>query len=588
MSNLPISDYGLIGNTRTAALVSKQGSIDWCCFPRFDSPGFFSRLLDPRGGHFTIHPVTTFDSKQQYLDDTNILETVFTTSTGSVRILDCFTVDYERNKHLELSPSHEILRIVEGLSGTVHLLYDFSPLPGFGNRKFNLHDKGKLGIHCECGSEVVVLNHDVQSKKFTVSEGEKKHFSLSYNSTAPAVIPPLGENAQKRFEKTLTFWEDWIHQCTYKGAYEKDVKRSVLALKLLTYSPSGAIIAAPTTSLPETIHGKRNWDYRYCWLRDASFTIRTFLGLGYKKEAQAYLDWILHSTALTHPRLQVLYTIYGEASIPEKIIAWFKGYMDSPPVRIGNAADAQFQLDIYGEVMDAVFAYSPYMEKFSKDSVAFIKGIADSVCELWEYPDEGIWEIRSGKKHHTHSKAMAALALKSFIQLAEERHWKIKLKKYKNTFARIMQEIEEHGYNSDIDAYTCSFDDDCLDASLLTLPLLSVPLRTERLKSTILKIHSQLSQNDLVYRYLKVDDGFHEPEGAFGACSFWMVACLSRFGKKEEAKRLMDSLVSKESPTGLWPEEMDPANDFYLGNFPQAFSHTALISAALSLQENTS
>lgn len=585
---MPISDYGLIGNTRTAALVSKYGSIDWCCFPRFDSPGFFSRLLDPHGGHFTIHPVTNFESKQQYLDDTNILETIFTTNSGSVRILDCFTVDYEKDKHRELSPSHEILRIVEGIEGIVLMTYDFSPLPGFGSRKFNLRDKGNLGIHCECGSEVVILKHEVQSKKFVIKTGEKKYFSLSYNSTAPAVIPPLGESARNRFVRTLTFWNNWIAQCRYKGPYEKDVKRSVLALKLLTYAPSGAIIAAPTTSLPESIHGKRNWDYRYCWLRDASFTIRTFLGLGYIKEARAYLEWLLHSTALTHPRLKVLYTLYGESSVPEKIIEWFKGYMNSPPVRIGNAADAQFQLDIYGEVMDAVYAYSPNMKKFSKDSVEFIKGIADSVCELWEKPDEGIWEVRSKKSHHTHSKAMAALALKSFINLAEERNWKIKLKKYKNIFSRIMQEIEEHGFNSDIHAYTSSFDDDHLDASLLTLPLLDVPLRTERLKSTILKIRSQLSQNDLVYRYLKVNDGFHEPEGAFGACSFWMVACLSRFGKHDEARKLMDSLVSKESLTGLWPEEMDPSNNFYLGNFPQAFSHTALISAALSLQENAS
>lgn len=587
MSNLPISDYGLIGNTRTAALISKQGSIDWCCFPRFDSPGFFSRLLDPHGGHFTIHPVSNFDSKQQYLGDTNVLETTFITSTGSVRILDCFTVEYEKNKHLELSPAHEILRIVEGIEGTVLLTYDFSPLPGFGTRKFSMSDKGKLGIHCECGSEVIILKHDVEAKKFIIRTGERKTFSLSYNATAPAVIPPLGENAQKRFDKTVAFWTEWISRCKYKGPYEKDVRRSVLTLKLLTYSPSGAIIAAPTTSLPETLHGNRNWDYRYCWLRDASFTIRTFLSLGYQKEAKAYLDWILHSTALTHPRVKVLYTLYGESNIPERIIEWFKGYMDSPPVRIGNAADSQFQLDIYGEVMDAVYAYSPYMKKFSKDSVIFIKGIADSVCDLWEKPDEGIWEVRSGPHHHTHSKAMAALALKSFIDIAEERNWKIELKKYKNTFSRIMQEIEEHGYNSELQSYTCAFDDDRLDASLLTLPLLSVPLRAERMKSTILKIHSLLGRNDLVYRYLEVDDGLSGKEGAFGACSFWMVACLFRIGRKEEARKLMDSLVRKENQTGLWPEEMDPENDFFLGNFPQAFSHTALIRAALTLQEKS-
>ncbi|MFL5783106.1 MAG: glycoside hydrolase family 15 protein, partial [Bacteriovoracaceae bacterium] len=295
---LSISDYGLIGNTRTAALVSREGSIDWCCLPRFDSDGIFSKILDEKGGHMQISPKGSYSSRQQYLPDTNVLETIFTTSTGEVRLLDCFPVDTEDRKKRTLSPFHEILRIVEGVYGEVEMIFAMEPRPDFGKKKIRERDAGKFGTRYDFGSETLYLNHDlgVEGNTFLIMGGEKKIFSLSYNITGPGIIPPLGDQALIRLERTINYWREWIETCTYRGEYSQEVRRSALALKLLTYSPSGAIIAAPTTSLPEKIKGERNWDYRFCWLRDAAFTVRAFLGLGLIEEARAYMSWILHST----------------------------------------------------------------------------------------------------------------------------------------------------------------------------------------------------------------------------------------------------------------------------------------------------
>ena len=587
MHDVPISDYGLIGNTRTAALVSKYGSIDWCCLPKFDSSSFFARLLDENGGHFQISPSTVFSSQQNYLENTNVIETIFTTDTGSVRLLDCFPVMSEEEKRQELSPTHEILRIVEGISGDVRMSYSFKPSPGYGRTTYRMKNVGKYGIRCDYGFESVFLQHNLNSNDsaFEVQKGVRYIFSLSYNNVAPGVIPVLGESAIARIERTIKYWRGWVSKCQYEGEYQKDVRRSALALKLLIYSPSGAIVAAPTTSLPEEISGVRNWDYRYCWLRDASFTIRSLLCLGLNDEARAYMGWILHSTALTRPRLKVVYDLHGESLTAEKELHWFQGYRNSKPVRIGNAADSQFQLDIYGEVMDAICVYAPHMKKFDKDNINFIKGIADSVCELWSCPDEGIWEVRSGQVHHTHSKAMAYLALERFMQLADERKWNIPLEKYHEVAGKIKEDIDQKGYKTEISSFSRSYEDNELDASLLTLPIFLKDWDKEKLESTTIKIFKRLSRNGLTYRYRHRRDGLQGGEGAFGACSFWMVEGLANLGHREKAKDLMDGLLKKENNLGLWPEEMDPSTNEYLGNYPQAFTHTALISAALSLQE---
>lgn len=581
-----ISDYGIIGNTRAAALISNKGSLDWCCFPRFDSPSFFGKLLDPNAGHFQICPEQEFYSEQHYLEDTNILETIFTTKTGQVKIIDFFSVDTEKNKRKELFPYHEILRIVEGLSGFVKMNYTYQPGPGYAKNPYRLKDLGKLGLRCEFGHELVTLIHNLETKEkyFEIKEGEKKVFSLSYNDTAPGIFPPLN-SALERLQGTINYWRGWLSQCRYQGQYKKDVRRSALVLKLLTFSPSGAIIAAPTTSLPEEIEGERNWDYRYCWLRDAAFAVRSFLDLGFHEEVHAYMGWILHSTALTRPRLKVLYNVYGESRLPERKMDWLKGYKNSLPVRVGNGADSQFQLDVYGEVMEAVYLYSDYVERFDKDTISFLQGIADSVTELWENRDEGIWEIRSGRFFHTHSKAMAGLALDRFCKLIQKFKWEIPLENYSETYELIKKEIEDRGYNESLHTYTRCYDDHHLDASLLRLPILMDGLDQKRLEETTMLILEQLVDQGLTYRYLDIKDGLKGTEGAFCACSFWLIECLSTIGKKDIAHKLMQDLLKKNNQLGLWPEEMDSQSNEFLGNYPQAFSHTALISAALSLEE---
>ncbi|MFL5785244.1 MAG: glycoside hydrolase family 15 protein, partial [Bacteriovoracaceae bacterium] len=430
----------------------------------------------------------------------------------------------------------------------------------------------------------------VEGNTFLIMGGEKKIFSLSYNITGPGIIPPLGDQALIRLERTINYWREWIQTCSYRGEYSQEVRRSALALKLLTYSPSGAIIAAPTTSLPEKIKGERNWDYRFCWLRDAAFTVRAFLGLGLIEEARAYMSWILHSTELTRPRLQVMYTLYGYSKISEKILNWFSGYKDSRPVRSGNGASTQFQLDVYGEVMDAVYLFSPHVKKFDKDNFQFLKGIADSVCDLWQIPDEGIWEIRSGPLHHVHSQAMALIALDRFLKLADHMSWKIPRGKYETTAKQIKERIENEGYSEALQSYVRASDDNAgLDASLLTIPILGEGLLNDkRMRRTIRAVQRDLMENGLTYRYKNREDGLPGTEGAFGACSFWMVEDLARIGQQEEARELMDTLLEKQNDVGLWPEELDPENDEYLGNYPQAFTHTALIGAALTLQEKFS
>ncbi|MCM2349417.1 MAG: glycoside hydrolase family 15 protein [Bacteriovoracaceae bacterium] len=584
---LAINEYGLIGDTRTAALISKEGSIDWCCFPGFDSGSFFARILDKDAGHMQICPQGQFSSEQRYLPGTNVLETIFTTTDGVVKILDCFTVDTEENKTKMLRPLHEILRVVEGIEGKVSMVYTFKPMPFFANGKAKIGQRGKLGINCEYGNELVVLKHDLleTTEDFTVSKGERRIFSLSHNIIAPAVIPSLGESALKRLESTITYWHNWISQCNYQGEFKEEVLRSVLALKLLTYSPSGAIIAAPTTSLPEMIGGNRNWDYRYCWLRDAAFTIRSFLALGFIHEARAYMSWILHSTALTHPHLQVLYSVFGHAKIPERKLHWLAGYEGSSPVRIGNGADVQFQLDVYGEVMYAIYLFAPYIKKFDTDNVLFLKNIADSVCELWDRPDEGIWEIRSKGLHHVHSKVMSYVALEKFIELSQRMNWSYPLDKYLKSAKEIKNQVELHGYNEELKAYTRTYDDNELDAAILTLPIFTENWDKGHMESTVFSIKQHLMKKGVVYRYLHQDDGIKGPEGGFLACSFWLVEALAKLGKKAIAKDVMNNLLKRKNTIGLWSEEIDPNTNQFLGNYPQAFSHTALISAALSLQE---
>ncbi|WP_266205065.1 glycoside hydrolase family 15 protein [Pontibacter kalidii] len=597
-----LSDYALIGNARAAALVNTAGAIDWCCLPDFDSPGIFSAILDKeRGGHFAISPAGKYSSAQRYLPDTNVVETIFETTEGDARLLDAFIAQTEEDKKRNLFPDHELLRVVEGISGTLDFKLEYAPKTYYGKNTPHLEDRQKLGIHFVWKEHIYTLLSTLPPEQltveaeapgkatatFSISPGERILFSFSYSNQSPAILPELNTTGWARLQRTINFWKNWIGKCTYSGLYKEEVRRSALALKLLTYAPSGAIIAAPTTSLPEKPGGERNWDYRYCWLRDASFAIRALLKLGYEEEAHAYMNWILHATRLTRPKLQVAYSVFGHASLPEQSLDWLTGYADSSPVRVGNGADKQFQLDVYGEVLDAVYAYSPFMKEFDRDSRKFVIGLGKIICETWDKQDNGIWEIRSSVIHHTHSKVMAWVGLDRLIRLTEMYKWHdVPLEKFRKTAASIKDTVEQSGYNKALDSYTHELDGDTLDASLLTFSLVGYcEPSSPRMVSTTKLIQERLTENNLLYRYLNLDDGLEGKEGAFGICNFWLIENLARSGRLEEAMTLFESIIKCASPTGLLAEEIDPASNALWGNYPQGFTHIGLINAAYALNE---
>ncbi len=510
MTEPKLSDYALIGNCRAAALVSKNGSIDWCCLPEFHSPSIFAALLDrSRGGHFSIAPAVTYKSSQKYIPETNVLETLFVTADGEVRVTDAFTAMTEEEKARCLFPDHEILRVIEGLTGNVKMKLECVPRKFYGKDIPVLEDRKKLGIQFSwkenihtllstLDPEKIQVNHSQGEvvSEFHVESNQRLIFSLSYSSQCPAVLPEIKTSGLKRMENTIAFWQAWIQKCTYGGLYVEEVKRSALVLKLLTYAPSGAIIAAPVTSLPEERGGERNWDYRYCWLRDASFTTRVLLNLGFEEETHAYMHWILHATRLTRPKLQVVYSVFGHARIKEKILPWLSGYALSKPVRIGNGADSQFQLDVYGEVLDAVFTYARVIKAFDMETKRFLIGLGEVICEHWNQPDHGIWEIRSARAQHTHSKVMAWIGLDRLIKLCEMYHWrKAPLKKFKETAVTIRNEVEQYGYNKELRSYTRELNGNSLDASALTFSLVGYcDPGSDRMISTMEMIYNHLSK----------------------------------------------------------------------------------------------
>ena len=594
----PIDDYALIGDCRSAALISCEGSIDWLCWPRFDSPSIFAALLDAdRGGRFQIRPIADFRSERRYLPETNVLETTFHTADGSVALRDLMPVASEEDKHAALTAEHEILREIEGLEGTVELAVTFTPRPNYARDHPRLQRRGELGIWCGVGPGELVLRSEIPMRvaaddasaagSASIAAGERCFLSLTFSVAGPAVIPVLGEAAQERLDRSVRWWRGWAGGCTYDGPERDAVLRSALTLKLMTYAPSGAVIASPTTSLPEWIGGPRNWDYRYCWLRDASFTLRALFDLGFENEAHAYFGWLLYITRLTWPELQVLYNVFGENRLPERTLAHLEGYQGSGPVRIGNDARGQLQLDVYGEVLDAV-ARIAERGAFDRDSTHFLNGLGRTVCDRWREPDEGIWEPRAGRQHHTHSKVMCWVALDRLIWLHDHHDLEIDEERFRTERDVIRAAVEEHGFNEAIGSYTAVFDGEAIDACLLTLPLYGYVGATDpRMRSTLARIRKQLGRHGLVYRYSdETDDGLPKGEGAFGICGFWAVQCLAEVGDLDAAHGLFKRLMAYGNDVGLYAEEFDPATGVALGNFPQAFTHIGLINAALSLVGN--
>ncbi|MEA2239258.1 MAG: hypothetical protein QOC81_3982 [Thermoanaerobaculia bacterium] len=593
---IPIADYAVIGCTRSIALVSRGGSIDWLCWPRFDSESIFGRILDAeKGGYFAVRPAIPFESKRRYIDGTNVIETIFTTASGVVRLLDLMPVMTEEEKGKRLSPFRQVLRRVEVVEGEVPLIVTYEPRPDYGRITPRLSLRGD-SVSCAWDARVLNLRSDAEFivengtavARITLRKGESRTFALGFDDHTPAVLASLGDEATAEVEQTIAFWRTWSDQLTYDGPYRDLVLRSALVLKLLTYAPSGGIVAAATTSLPEAIGGERNWDYRYCWLRDASWTVSALYDCGFSNEGAAFLDWLLYSTRLTQPKLQMLYDVFGEARVPEKTLDHLDGYRGSKPVRIGNAAHAQFQLDVYGEVIGAVDEATQRGETFDRDAQRLLRRLTEIVCERWQEPDAGIWEKRGDARQHVHGKVMAWSALDSALRIADRCHIEVDRARLETTKGEIKEAVLTRGFNANRNTFVGIFDEEEVDASLLFIARTGiVDPKDPRMLGTIDAIRSTLGNGGLLHRYdtHKTPDGLPPGEGAFTACTFWLVEALALAGRPDEARAVFDDVVRHANDAGLFSEEIDIPTGALLGNFPQALTHIALLNAALAIEE---
>ncbi len=579
-----IEDYALIGDCMTAALVSKAGSIDWLCWPRFDSPACFAALLgSPDNGRWRIAPVSApTQITRRYLPGTMILETLFETANGSVALIDFMAVE-----------KNSIVRIVEGRSGSVDMQLDLALRFEYGSAvpwvtRLN-HGSGILAV---AGPDQVVLRSDVKLRgrgmttvaEFTAEAGQRTRFVLSH--AASHLAPPIPPDADAALDETELSWQGWSGRCTYKGTYRAEVQRSLMTLKALSYYPTGGIVAAPTTSLPEQLGGNRNWDYRYCWLRDATFTLLALMHAGYQDEARAWGAWLRRSVAGTPAQLQTLYGLAGERGVLEWEVPWLAGYQGASPVRIGNAASTQLQLDVYGELIDALHQESTLGLVRPASSWPLQRALVTHLEKIWEQPDESIWEVRGGAQNFTFSKVMVWVALDRAVRGAETFDLPAPLVRWKALRARIHDLICAEGFNVSRNSFVQYFGGDTLDASLLLLPLVGfLPPEDPRIVGTVKAIGEDLMIDGLVRRYHthETKDGLTGNEGVFLACSFWYVDNLAQQGRMQEARAMFERLLSLANDVGLLAEEYDPGSKRQLGNFPQAFSHLALINTALNL-----
>jgi GH15 family glucan-1,4-alpha-glucosidase len=590
----PIADYAVIGDCRSAALISRAGSVDWLCLPRFDSPAVFAALLDrERGGCFSVRPAGGCEVTRRYVGDTNVLETTFRTDRGTLRLRDLMPVASEEEKRSELRPNHQLLRELECVEGTVDVEVTCDPRPGYGRTTPIPRDRGSFGFTFQ-GAPGLLLRSELPLERRVdqpgvdgralMQAGDRRYLSLTFNLEEPAVVPPFGDVARRRIEQTLRWWENWSAGLRHEGPYRTHVVRSALALKLMTYAPSGAVIAAPTTSLPERIGGVRNWDYRYCWLRDASLMLRVLFDLGCTREGDAFVEWLIDAVRLTAPDVKVMYDVMGEQRVRERELPHLDGYAGSRPVRIGNDAVNQFQLDTYGEVVDAVFQYVQRGGQLGGDVSRLMVGIGETVCRRWREPDEGIWEVRGDRRHHTHSKVLCWVALDRLVRLHEAGVVKAPVARFARVRESIRAEIEARGYDADLGSYTSELGGGGLDASLLLLGILGyTDPGSARMRSTCRRIYERLGTGPLLHRYAS-DDDLPSGEGAFGIAGFWGVEVRARAGDLAAARRDFERLCHYANDVGLFAEEIDPVTGDALGNFPQAFTHVGLISAALALE----
>ncbi|HET7468655.1 MAG TPA: glycoside hydrolase family 15 protein [Gemmatimonadales bacterium] len=587
-----IGDYAVIGDGRSTALVGRDGSIDWLCWPRCDSPSLFGAILDPSAGRWRVAPVGSFRATRRYLPDTNVLEARFDTAAGALVVTDLMPVADEDEKHRLLLPEREILRLIRCDRGDVELEMVFDPRPGYGLTARRLQSAGRLGVRLPTEAGLLALRTDlpltiepdgIARARARLRAGEVAHASLTFASEAPAVYPPLGEWSHAALDRTVRWWRRWASQIRYDGPRRDAVVRSALALKLMVYAPSGAVVAAPTTSLPERIGGSLNWDYRFCWLRDASLTVRALFGIGYSDEGHAFVDWLLQATRLTQPELRVLYDVHGNRPPPERRLDRLAGFRGSRPVRIGNAAKDQRQLDVYGEVIDAVTHFIKKGGTLDRATEGLLVELGEYVCRNWDQPDEGIWEPRSGRADHTHSRVLCWAALDRLLQLHDQGHLRhapaARFREHRNA---IRSQVERRAWNPTLGSYVSWLDGDDVDADLLLMAWYGFEApESERMRGTYRRVRERLGAGPLLYRY-RTDES--PGEGAFGVCCFWAVEYLAMGGGTvDQARELFERLCDYGNDVGLFGEEIDPETGAVLGNFPQAFTHVGLISAALTL-----
>jgi GH15 family glucan-1,4-alpha-glucosidase len=574
---LEIGDYALVGDCETAALVGKNGSIDWLCWPDFSSPACFAALLGTeQNGRWLLAPKNRCNRiTRRYRNHTLILETRFETASGILVITDFMPV---RETHSDIV---RIAKCVEGkLTVQMELCVRFDygrTIPWTGARERNAWAAAAgAGIAYLRTQQQIETSGDIAAAEFTLTEGQHRSFVLTYVGAQEA--PPRRVNVQKALWQTEKFWRDWCGSSTYQGAWKEAVERSLITLKALTYRPTGGIVAAPTTSLPEVLNGDRNWDYRYCWLRDAAFTLESLLSVGYRQEAREWQQWLLQAIGSEVRDLQIMYGMRGERHLPECELDWLQGYRRSQPVRMGNAVSKQLQLDVYGEVADAIVSMQRAGIRLDPRLLILQRDLTDYVASIWHHPTSGLWERRNQKSHYTYSKTMAWLALHHGIESTNAKS----ARGWGQARDRLHRQICRRGFNRKLGSFVQAFDSNVLDASVLLLPVFGfLPFDDERVKSTMRVIQKKLGRDGFIYRLSPAKQ--NERESSFVACSFWMVQNLAGAGRRSDAEKLFEKLISKRNDVGLLSEEFDPEGSSLLGNFPQAISHIALINAAIML-----
>jgi len=599
MSDRPISDYALLSDCHSAALVSLEGSVDWLCWPRFDKPSTFARLLDAKAGHWSIRPTEPAETSRRYIDGTMVLETTFRAASGLVTLTDALAVGPDEQGHeLGKHSPHLLLRSVACVEGNVEIDLVYAPRPEYG-LIFPILVLGQGGVTARGGADVLVLSSPIELSveasearaRFHLSEGESVEFALDHAQTwedAPRIWRP--EEIRKRLQDTVAAWATWsdLHQ-NYDGPWKDLVLGSGRVLQALTYAPTGGIVAAATTSLPEEAGGERNWDYRYAWVRDASLTLEALWVAACPDEAVSFFNYMASASASQLRRgsdLQIMFGIGGERDLSERELPHLTGWRDSRPVRIGNGAWNQRQLDVYGELLNAAYRLSNQWDQLDTTTARFFMGAADAAAARWKDTDQGIWEQRGEPQHFLYSKLMCWVALDRAVLLADRLGAAERVESWTKTRDEIRDAILQHGWSDKAGSFTQAFGSDELDASTLMMPIIGfLPADDPRMLATADAIERHLTDDrGLVYRY-KASDGLEGEEGTFLLCTFWLAQALAIAGRVQRAKDVFERAISYANDVGLLAEEVDPGNNELLGNFPQAFSHIGLVNAAWAIAQ---